>query len=283
MTELIAIPTPKAIQDYAVAEHSCRVISNDWVNGEYKLLIVDAPDGSLAARPGQFFHLACPPDNGRENYLRRPMSLHWVDQELRQLHFLYKVQGAGTRGLASLEPGFFLDAMGPVGRGFTLPQGTRHVLMVGRGVGLATLGPLAAHAIANGAKVTAILSARTEALVMADAKLRDVGADVICVTDYRGDSDVVSLEARIGAIHAEAPIDFFATCGSNRLLMLLQRIGGELGIPGEVALEQRMGCALGMCFACVQPFRCEQGSSKLTYRRVCWDGPVFNIQEAISW
>ena len=54
----------------------------------------------------------------------------------------------------------------------------------------------------------------------------------------------------------------------------------ELGVAGQVAMEQRMGCGLGMCFCCVSPFR---SGGELVYRRVCCDGPVFDIQDATAW
>ena len=65
--------------------------------------------------------------------------------------------------------------------------------------------------------------------------------------------------------------------------MLQQRLAEEFGAAGEVALEQRMGCALGMCFACVRAFRAAPGSETLTYRRVCYEGPVFDLRETVSW
>lgn len=268
---------------FPVAENLCTIVSNDWVNEEYRLLIVDAPAVALAATAGQFFHLMCPPNGESGNFLRRPMSIHRIDREQGQLHFLYKVQGSGTRGLATLGQGDTLDALGPVGQGFTLPKGTQHVVMIGRGVGLATLAPLAREAVAAGAKVTAILSARMASLLMAEDALRSDGAEVVIVTDDVGNSDTTSLEALLRRVHADRPIDFVATCGSKRLTRLLQDFSTEFGIAGQVALEQRMGCALGMCFACVMPFRntAADGTRTVGYRRVCWDGPVFNLEETV--
>lgn len=268
---------------FPIAENLCPVLSNDWVNSEYKLLTVAAGPVALAARPGQFFHLACPPVGADEPLLRRPMSVYRIEPELREIQFLYKIEGSGTRGLASLVAGDKLDAFGPLGHGFDVPAEARHVLLLARGVGLATLAPLARQAIAVGAATTAILSARRDELLMSQDYLRQSGAKVHAVTDVARNSDAGSVEALIRAIHAERPIDLFATCGSNRLLFLLQRLGKELGIAGQVAIEQHMGCALGMCYACVKPVRVAAGSDVVTYRRVCWDGPVFDLQEVVSW
>ena len=266
---------------FTIAENLCNVVSNDAVNSDYRLLVVDAPAIALAAEAGKFFHLACPARGDDQPLLRRPMSVYRIDRGCGQMSFLYKVTGAGTRGLATLAPGDTLDALGPLGRGFRIPDGTRHVLLLARGVGLATLAPLAELAVSLGAKVTAVLSARSPELLMSEDYLRSVGARIETVTDTVGDSDVVALEARLRLIHAREPFDFLATCGSNRLLQLLQTLSEEWNIPGEVALEQNMGCGLGMCFACVRNFRTADG--KQDYRRVCWDGPVFDLREALPW
>jgi dihydroorotate dehydrogenase electron transfer subunit len=269
--------------DFTVAENLCEVISNAWVNAEYKHLVLKAPPIALAVKPGQFFHLACPPSGEDTPYLRRPMSLYRVSPEAGTIEFLYKVQGAGTRGLATLEQGGILDAFGPVGVGFALPQDCRHVLVLARGVGLATMAPLAEYSVKQGAAVTAILSARSPSVVMSADYLRSVGANVLIVTDEEGSSAVHNIEKLIREQHAAKPFDLLATCGSNRFLLTLQKLGKELQVEAQVALEQHMGCALGMCFACVRPFRKSADSDVMSYRRVCWDGPVFDAQETVTW
>jgi dihydroorotate dehydrogenase electron transfer subunit len=268
---------------FPVQDIAATVLANNWVNSEYKLLELSASGPALRVAPGQFFHLSCPAIGPDQPLLRRPMSIYGIDPISGRLRFLYKVQGAGTRSLAALTPGDTLPALGPLGRGFRLPRDTRHVLMLARGVGLATLAPLAAAAAQQGARVTAILSARRPDLVMSQAELQKVGAEIHPVTDTDGTSDIGRLEDCLYRLHAAHPIDYIATCGANRLLLLAQRLANSFACPGEVALEQHMGCALGMCHACVRPMRATQGSDHLTYRRVCWDGPVFPLQEALSW
>jgi len=269
--------------ELTVGENLCDVVSNEWVNAEYKHLVLKAPEIALSVLPGQFFHLLCPPSGDDHPYLRRPMSLYRVDPKSQTIEFLYKVQGAGTRGLATLQPGGVLDAMGPVGVGFQIADDCKHILVLARGVGLATMAPLAEYAGRRGARVTAILSARSKSLVMSADYLRSVGAEVLLVDDEDGSSAVENIEKMIRQIHADTPFDLLTTCGSNRFLNLLQNLGNELNVAGQVALEQHMGCALGMCFACVKPFRNSPGCADTSYRRVCWDGPVFDIQETVAW
>ncbi len=267
----------------SVAEDVCEVIANDWVNAEYKHLVVTASETALTARPGQFFHLLCPTVGADAPFLRRPMSVYAVGNRgsgAGRVEFLYKVSGAGTRAMATLAAGGEINIVGPLGVGFHLDPSWRSMLVVARGVGLATLAPLIETAARDGVAVTAILSARSPALMMSAERLARAGAEVIAVTDAEGTSDVADVERIARGLIADGKAQFLATCGSNRLLQLLQALGREFAIPGQVALEQVMGCGLGMCFCCVREFRTDSGAE---YRRVCRDGPVFDLQEALSW
>ena len=263
----------------AIAEAAVDVESNSWVNSDYKHLVVRAGEPATSVRAGQFFHVLCPSVGNDSPYLRRPLSIYRSNAEAGRLEFLYRVSGAGTRALASLAPSERIDMLGPLGLGFDI-QGARHVLIVARGVGLATMAPLAEMAVAQGARVTAILSARSPQLIMSADYLREAGARVHAVDDESGNSGEARVESAIRDIHAADPIDFAATCGSNRLLLLLQRLGRECGFRGQVALEQHMACGIGSCFCCVRGFAV---GGKTQYRRVCCEGPVFDLHEVTSW
>jgi dihydroorotate dehydrogenase electron transfer subunit len=254
------------------------VVSNLSVNREYQHLVLRCGAPATASLPGQFFQLLCPQPPGEAPYLRRPMSLYGVDEARGEVEFLYKIAGAGTRGLATLKPGDRLDILGPLGVGFTLAPDWRAVVAVGRGAGLATLAPLARAARANGTHVTAILSARRPDLMVSVERLRGEGADVVTVTDTEATSGPAHVERLLRALIDQRRCDAFFTCGSSRLLRVMQRLGRAFSIPGQVALEQQMACGLGMCFCCVRDFNIE---GELVHRRVCWDGPVFDLQEAV--
>lgn len=258
----------------------CKVVFNRPVNARYWHLALAASPAALAVHPGQFFHLLCPGQGEGSHILRRPMSVYRVDRFDRRIEFLYKVLGAGTGGLTSLKSGETLNIFGPLGRGFHLKPEWRHVVLIARGVGLATLAPFAEAAVAQGTGVTAILSAARPELVMSADYLREVGADVTVVTDTDGSAAPERVEELLRRLVHRRGCDLFATCGSNRLLMLVQRLGREFGIAGQVALEEHMACGIGMCFCCVRPFKV---GDRIEVRRVCHDGPVFDVQEAMSW
>jgi len=263
----------------SAAEQAATVIANSSVNAEYRHLILRAAPPATNATPGQFFQLLCPAPPGAAPFLRRPMSVYGADPGRGEIAFLYKVTGAGTLGLAGLEPGDTLDIMGPLGRGFTLDPAWRSIVAVGRGAGLATLGPLAQAAQARGIAVAAVLSARRPDLMVSDGLFRACGAEVIAVTDAEGTSGPVHVERLLRRLIAEGRCDAFFTCGSARLLAVQQRLAREFGLPGQVALEQQMACGLGMCFCCVREFNV---GGAVVHKRVCWDGPVFDLAEAMA-
>lgn len=272
----------KALAGPAVAPDDVRadVVDNTWVNSEYKLLTLDADGPASRARPGQFFTLECPSTENDRPFLRRPMSVYRSDPASGRVEFLYKVAGSGTRGLAALIPGRTIQILGPLGQGFYLEAHWKSIVVVGRGVGLATLAPLAEVAAHRGISVIAVISARRRDLLMSVERFRKIGGHVDILLDSEGTSSVGGLETLVRTYHAEGRADAFFTCGSNRVLMLLQRLSAELGVPGQVAMEQQMACGMGMCFSCVRTFRV---ANRTESRRVCWDGPVFQLEEPLSW
>ena len=269
-----------AWREHELADTQSLVVSNARVNSEYFQLIVRAEAPATLARAGQFFNIACPRTRSDFPYLRRPMSVFKASPGRGEVEFLYKVTGAGSRALSSLRPGDTLAILGPLGNGFTLSQDYRNIVVVGRGVGLATLAPLAEMAAERAIGVIAVLSARSRELVMTVEQFRAAGAKVEIVTDEAGTSALEQVEQILLAAIAGKAADAFFTCGSDRLMQLLKRLAGLHNIPGQVAMEQQMACGLGMCFSCVRTFQSPHGVEQ---RRVCLEGPVFKLSEALTW
>lgn len=275
-------PAPGAAQTCraaspAIEEAHCPVVRHAWVNRECRHLVLAAPDPFLAATPGQFFHLRCPATGEARAFLRRPMSLYSLDRSRGQVEFLYKVTGAGTRALASLERGDVVNVLGPLGTGFNLHKVGGHALLLGRGTGVATLNHLAECLRERHVRVTAVLSARTREGLVSEDRLAGRGVQTLCVTDEDGSSDMVRLGETLRKLHDQAPFSFVATCGSQRMIRLLQSLEGLRDLAGQAAIEQPMACALGMCWACVHPVRQAAGTSAIRYERVCVEGPVFDL------
>jgi dihydroorotate dehydrogenase electron transfer subunit len=266
--------------DFPVREQVLTVAESAPVGRRYHRLLLNAPGLSAASRPGQFFHLLCRDGAGNGPYLRRPMSI-WRCGEGKPLGFLLHVKGRGTAALAALRAGDHLSVVGPLGQGFTLDPAWRRILILARGVGLATLAPLTEAAAARGIAVQAVLSAQAPEDLMVAEFSGDSGAGITAVFDSDGSSAVPAMEALLRRRFETDRPDAVFTCGSNRLFLLLQRLAAEYGIPGQIALEQQMGCGLGMCFCCVRQIRAPDG--QVVNLRVCAEGPVFDLQAALAW
>jgi dihydroorotate dehydrogenase electron transfer subunit len=263
-----------------VGEFIGAIVSNDFVNEEYKHLVMSVHEHALKAHAGQMFHLLCPSPDGAEVWMRRPMSVYRVNKPGRQIEFLYKVEGRGTQGMGMLRTGDEFNIAGPLGNGFKLQPDWKNIVVLGRGVGLATLAPLSQLAAEHGIGVTAILSARNAKVVMSKDLFENLGARIVSVVDTDNSSAVENVEKIIEGLMAEGKADAFFTCGSNRLLKLMQRLGKKHNIPGQVAMEQIMVCGFGACYVCMRTFEVD---GVRVLRRVCRDGPVFNMQEAVGW
>ncbi len=264
---------------FPVAEQDCAVLRNEWVNARYKLLELQAREPLSGAAPGQFFHLLCPQSGEERPFLRRPMSVYAANPDDRRIGFLYKVTGPGTRSLAALEPGDALNAVGPLGRGFSFDPGWRRVLVLARGVGMATMAPLVPLACAHGVGVSAVLSARAPGDVMRAEFTQGQDIEVHTVVDSDGSSAPERVEPVLRELIERRRPDMMYTCGSTRLLRLAQRLCRDHGLAGEAALEQQMGCAFGVCLCCVREFEVD---GRHEHRRVCCEGPVFDLQQVVA-
>lgn len=262
----------------SVVAEIAEVAANKAINAEYRHLVLNCGEEAARAIPGQFFQLLCPHSGKDQPFLRRPMSVYGANPARRQVEFLYKVTGAGTRGLDTLVSGDRLDIMGPLGVGFMLEPTHHNIVVVGRGAGLATLAPLACAARRNGTHVTAVFSARRPELLVSVELFREQGANVISVTDSDATSGPANVERILRRLIADGACEAFYTCGSARLLRVQQRLAREFNLAGQVAMEQQMACGIGLCYCCVRDFNV---NGEIVHRRVCWDGPVFDLMEAL--
>lgn len=265
-----------------VASHRCEVIEHRWVNDRYKYLRLKAPQElAKVTRAGQFYQLKCPINDDLQPFLLRPMSVYGIGPQPDIIEFLYNVTGLGTRAVSTLAEGGHMDIVGPLGNTFTLENEFRRIMVVARGVGLATMAPLVQMAAAKGIAITAIMSARAPKDLMQDEFLRGVPADVHCLYDSDGSSAVEAVEALVCRLLEQQAHDAVYTCGSHRLLMLLQRVlADHPGVIGQVAMEQRMACGMGVCLSCVRLFDTESGDKQ--FLRVCREGPVFSIRDVVG-
>jgi len=256
--------------------HKLEVLSNVQVSERYWHMKLAAPSLTETIAPGQFFNIKC--SDEALPFLRRPFSIYRINKDEDTIEFLYLVKGLGTIKLTDVVAGDRVDVFGALGVGFSLEKEWDTILLLARGVGIATLAALAQEAAAKNVKCIAILSARSHNDLLATETLQGFGATVYKVTEEDGTSGVENVERLIEEIIDENDIKAAFTCGSKRLSKLMQRVAKKNNIPGQIALEEHMGCAMGVCYACV----CDiQEENEVNSVRVCIDGPVFDLAKVM--
>lgn len=220
-------------------------------------------DTTAITRPGQFVELSL------EGYfLRRPISV--CNYNEGTLTLIYKVVGKGTAQMATLAAGTKIDTLTGLGNGFDTTVEHNHALLVGGGVGVPPLYRLARNLIAEGKKVSVVLGFNTAAEIFYREQFEALGADVVVATA----DGSVGVKGFVTDAIAQSGIDadYFFSCGP---LPMLRALTNALAIPGQISLEERMGCGFGICMGC--SIQTVSGA-----KRVCKEGPVFRKEE-ILW
>ncbi len=232
-----------------------------------------APGIAQECRPGQFVHIRSALENNP--LLRRPLSLYDVDKKLGSITLLYKVVGKGTNLLSRIRPKEYVDAMGPLGRGFSLLAPRKTALLVGGGVGIAPLVYLARVLQCQGCNVKVIHGVENRLELVALPRLRDIGVEFLPAT-MDGSAGFKGLVTDL-VMKKVSPdeIDFIYCCGPEPMMAKVSDFARENNIAGEISLEEYMACGVGACLGCARKMK----SSDDEYKKICKDGPVFSIDE----
>lgn len=253
-----------------IQEH-VKVLANERVCEGVGSLVLDAPKCASAVLPGQFVHLRIGRDTG--NILRRPFSVYRAGSG--RIEILYQVVGQGTLQLAQKPAGDeSMDVVGPLGRGWRVPEDAAHALLVTGGLGAAPLGMLADELAARGVAAVVAMGAPCGERLVARDHYERVARRVEVATDDGSCGQggfVTELSARL--LKTER-FDIVYTCGPEPMQRIVAAQAADAGVPCQVSLERLMACGIGACLSCVVATRDGQ-------RRACVDGPVFDAEEVL--
>lgn len=247
-----------------------KVRSVEKMAGRYSLLKLTSDQTLPPMIPGQFVEVRV--DDSPTTYLRRPISINFVDTVNNELWLLVAAIGEGTKHITSLSEGDTLNCVLPLGRGFTMPNdASQQYLLVGGGVGVAPLLYMGKKMVEMGCKPTFLLGARTaQDLLMLD-EFEKYGRVMVTTEDGSdGEQGFVTNHSILQQEH----FDFIATCGPKPMMQAVARFASKAGIECEVSLENMMACGLGACLCCVE--KTTEGNLC-----VCKEGPVFNIKRLL--
>ena len=247
------------------------VTENIYLHDKGVLLKLTHKDPLPPMLPGQFAELRV--DNSPTTFLRRPISINYVDRKKNEIWFLIQLVGDGTKKLATLKSGDILNVLLPLGNSFTIPPNIKNEvpLLVGGGVGIAPLLLLGQEIVRRGGKPTFLLGARTFNDLFELKQFSELGELYITTEDESyGEKGFVTQHSILKRKH----FSMIYSCGPRQMMVSVAGYAKENGIECEVSLENTMACGLGACLCCVEDT--DEGNVC-----VCKDGPVFNIKKLL--
>lgn len=248
-----------------------RVASVEHINEKYVLLKLTHDQKLPDMLPGQFVEVRV--DDSPTTFLRRPISINFVDEALNQLWLLVAAVGEGTRRLARLQQGDTLNCVLPLGNAFTMPDSHRRVLLVGGGVGVAPLLYFGKRLKEQHMEPTFLLGVRSAGDLLLLDEFRKYGS--LCITTEDGTCGERGFVTNHSVLQGE-PFDQISTCGPKPMMMAVARYARQRGIYCEASLENLMACGLGACLCCVE----KTIDGNLC---VCKEGPVFDVERLSTW
>ncbi len=249
------------------AKHILKIKSNQEIADKiYKLELAGNYD--LAEfLPGKFLHIKC--SDGMDPLLRRPMSICNIDDAGSLMTVLYRADGKGTKILSEKSIGDSLDILAPLGVEFPIDsvKAGQQALLIGGGIGVPPLYYLGRKLKKRGVKIKSILGFNSAKDVFYEDDFKTLGEVQISTMDgsYGHHGLVTEL--------VDQNWDVLYSCGPTAMLRAIQKIIPE-SKQAYMSLEERMGCGLGACLACV----CKSNNHNNTsYNRACTEGPVFPL------
>lgn len=257
----------KIVSDLLVA--GAELLREDYV----LLRLTDTMRPLPQMRPGQFVEVRI--DQSPTTFLRRPISINFVDTAKNEVWLLVHAVGDGTRRLLASKAGETLNCMLPLGNGYTMPEAgtTKQMLLVGGGVGTAPLLYYGKQLSEAGHVPTFLLGGRSARDVLQLEQFEAYGK--VCVTTEDGTMGERGFVTNHSILTTQK-FDAIATCGPKPMMMAVAKFAAANNITCEVSLENLMACGLGACLCCVE--KNNEGHNVC----VCTEGPVFNINK-LQW
>ena len=255
-----------------IQKELCKVLTQKEIASDIYELTIEGELVTQITEPGQFVHIKV--TNGLDPLLRRPISISSYDYEQKSLTMIYRKDGRGTSMLADLRPGMHVDILGPLGNGFPAEEVSKGetALLVGGGIGVPPLYELSNQLVAKGVKVIHVLGFQTASAVFYEEEFLKNGETYVATVDGS-----YGRKGFVTDVMKELQFDCIYTCGPTPMLRAIEQNYQDKKV--FLSLEERMGCGIGACFACV--CKKKDDSTGVSYKKVCSDGPVFRAGEVL--
>lgn len=258
-----------------INQQNIRIIRNiALVPDKIFLMELESAHLSREAKPGQFIEVRCV--QTLDPLLPRPFSIH--DAEDNKIKILYQVVGEGTKLLSLKRPGDEISVLGPLGTGFSVDKKKKKAILFAGGMGAAPLYFLARKLIEKNIDVELYFGTRNKENLITINPFKKLGIKIHIASEDGscGEKGMITclLNNKVGAPIASSGQSIF-TCGPRPMMKEIARWALKNNLTGQASLEKEMACGVGVCLGCVVKIKGD-------YKRVCKDGPVFDINE-VDW
>ena len=194
------------------------VVDKQHPHVNYVLLKLTSSSPLPEMRPGQFAEIRV--DGSPTTFLRRPISINYVDKETNQVWFLIQLVGDGTKQLGAAKIGDTINVVLPLGNGFSMPTApSERLLLVGGGVGTAPMLYFGEQLAKMGCKPTFLLGARSEKDLLQLDEFAKYG-DVYTTTEdgSHGEKGYVTQHSILNKVK----FDKICTCGPKLTTLIVK-------------------------------------------------------------
>lgn len=240
------------------------ILLKEQLNDVVMKFVIYKPLVAKAAKAGQFVIL-----RGREGGERVPVTLVDWDADKGTITVIIQSIGKSTFMFNSLSQGdCFLNILGPLGTPVAI-ENYGVTAVVGGGVGIAEVYPVAKALKAAGNKVISVLGARTKDLLILEPEMKAASDMTISCTDdgSYGQKGMVT-DALRGIVQAGEKINAGFVIGPIPMMKFTSKLMLELGIEPYASLNPIMLDGTGMCGGC-------RVTVEGKVRFACVDGPMF--------
>lgn len=234
---------------------------------EMKIL---APDIAAKARPGEFIVLMV-----SEQGERIPLTVVNTDKAQGAVTIIFQEAGMSTTLLGAMNVGDSLYAfVGPLGHPTEIRKYGK-VILVGGGVGIAEIYPVALAMKAAGNHVTTILGARTKDMLILESELKEASHELFVATDdgsYGRKGFTVDV---LRELLTKSAYDLVYSVGPIPMMKFTALTTQDFKVKTLVSLNAIMIDGTGMCGGC----RVKVGNE---VKFTCVDGPEFDAH-LVDW
>lgn len=256
-----------------VRDYMYKILEKEVFSPIIKLMIVEAPKVARKCQAGQFIILRI-----HEEGERIPLTIADYDREKGTITIVFQEVGKSTIQLGAMEAGDYIkDFVGPLGEASHVENfGT--VLVVGGGVGVAPVHPIARTLKEAGNNVISIIGARNKELLFWEDKMRDASTELLVTTDdgsYVRKGFVTDVMREVIEGRGKENVNLVIAIGPQPMMRACSNLTKEYGIKTIVSLNALMVDGTGMCGCCRVSVA---GETKF----VCVDGPEFDAHQ-VDW